>query len=147
MEQFSEPRIFEKIRLFDELSRKQGKRVSKNAPGFLVASIREDYSSTKAVQTQTRTHVATTVGKALEPSKAEKAHSKEAEQALQQFEIFWNGLTDAEQSAFDLEALSRADKFSAKQYDSNREGKGSLFKAARLRILMSPFRERELKNH
>ncbi|WP_442483394.1 replication initiator protein A [Aeoliella sp. SH292] len=45
--EFSAPRIEEKIGVFDWLTSRRDKRISANAPGFLVTAIRKDYAAPK----------------------------------------------------------------------------------------------------
>jgi hypothetical protein len=121
-------RIRERIEMFDWLSEKKDKRVSKNPGGYLAESIRKAYVApkgfeSKAEQERKRAAEAERRRKAEEAKKRAEAEQLAREQAEQKrIADYLETLTQSEREALEAEAIAKANPFFAQSY---RRAKGN----------------------
>ena len=132
--------IQERIEVFDWLSEKKDKRVSKNPGGYLAESIRKGYVPPKGFESKIarekkqadeleRTRQAE---EAKRRTEAEERAREEAEQL--RVSDYLDSLTPEEREALQAEALAKANPFFAQQY---RRSKGNAKSEARyLRLIV-----------
>jgi plasmid replication initiation protein len=131
--------IRERIEMFDWLSEKKDKRVSKNPGGYLAESIRKGYVApkgfeSKAEQEQKRAAEAERRRKAEESKKRADAEQLARDQAEQKrIADYLESLTASEREALEAEALAKANPFFASQL---RRAKGNPESEARYRKLI-----------
>src|SRR6185312_12449073 len=115
--------IRERIEMFDWLSEKKDKRVSKNPGGYLAESIRKGYVAPKGFER-----------KAEESKKRAEAEQLARDQAEQKrITDYLESLTASEREALEAEALANANSFFASQL---RRAKGNPESEARYRKLI-----------
>jgi hypothetical protein len=129
--------IRERIEMFDWLSEKKDKRVSKSPGGYLAESIRKGYVApkgfeSKAEQERKRAAEAERRRKAEEAKKRAEAEQLAREQAEQKrITDYLETLTPSEREALEAEALAKANPFFASQYrrnEGNPEGEARYLK-------------------
>jgi hypothetical protein len=115
-------RIEAKLEVYDWLVARKDKRVSKNPPGFLVKSIREDFASPRGFvsreeQEQRKRDEAKKASEKAEAKRKEEEEERardEAEKARSK--SFWESLPPGEKERVRAEALAKAQDYCLKQY-------------------------------
>jgi hypothetical protein len=112
-----------KIEVFDWLRENGKDRLFRNAPGYLVKSIEDDYAPPSGFEAG-QVRAERSRAKALEQGRAreEKARVRGLEEARREAEKepaarYWNSLPPPEQEALTAEALSLADPWLLTQYE------------------------------
>jgi Replication initiator protein A len=109
---FPADQIQTKLEVFDWLVSKQDKRVSKNPGGYLVESIRKNYSTPKGFETQTernqRLAVETEQRRKVEAAKRQAAVDQQAREEAERARIqaYWDSLSAAAQEQLWTDALA-----------------------------------------
>lgn len=137
VEKFPQEIIWEKIKFHDSLVAKKDKRISKNPAGFLVSAIKEDFKTGDLCSSKPT--VRAVLKKIPPPSPFYEVKEAQSRKNQNKFDLWWQGLTIPEQNEFEQAALASADKFSLRQYESGKEGQGTLFRTVRMNILLSHF--------
>jgi len=118
-------RIRLKLEVFDWLLSNKDKRVTKSPSGYLVTSIRNDYTEPKGFESKEEKakRLKAEVEKrklAEEAKRAAEAEASAREEAdKRRIEAHWNGLSPAEQEELWKEALAKAPSFLVGQYRRN----------------------------
>lgn len=146
VEKFSEEKILEKIKYHDSLTKQNDKRVSKNSAGFLVTAIKNDFTDPTTIKPIASQAPRPSMINRPAPSIIDEAKKEEARKLNEAYLAWWNSKNQVEQDAIEQKAVTQADKFSARQYESGKEGQGTLFKAARQNILMGYFEKSMLSD-
>lgn len=126
--------IQERIEVFDWLSGKKDKRVSKNPGGYLAESIRKGYVPPKGFESKMarerkQADELERKRQAEEAQRRAEAEERACEEAEQlRVDAYLASLTVEEREAFQAEALAKADPFFARQY---RRSKGDARSEAR----------------
>ena len=134
---YSPTSIQEKINFFDTLLRNGDKRVSKNPPGFLVSSIRNDFTTSVETRRLKISKPTKTPTPSTEPIISPEDIAQR--EALQNFTTWFSSLTQEQRDQFESEAVSKADVFSSRNYRESKHSSGHLFKAVREKILLNHF--------
>jgi hypothetical protein len=127
-------RIQERIEIFDWLSEKKDRRVSKNPGGYLAESIRKGYVPPKGFESKTarekkQADELERKRQAEEAKRRTEADERTREEADQlRVSAYLDSLTPEEREAFQAEALAKANPFFAQQY---RRSKGDAKSEAR----------------
>jgi hypothetical protein len=120
---FPPERIAVKIEVFDWLRENGKDRLFRNAPGYLVKSIEEDYAPPTGFETSVaRAERARTKALERERVREERARIRGREEARREAEEapvlrYWNSLSPAEQETLKALALSQADPWLLTQYE------------------------------
>jgi hypothetical protein len=131
---FDAQRIEEKIRLVEWLKEKKDSRITRNAAGFLVKAIQDNYplpaEMTAAAPTSSREGVRA-------PKNSEQRTRRDnSEKALRSaIDAFWSSLSEDEKHSLEEDALRGGNKFLVRQYVTTKENGGPLFEAARSTLL------------
>ena len=126
--------IQERIEIFDWLSGKEDKRVSKNPGGYLADSIRKGYVPPKGFESKTDREKKQADELELKRQAEEARRRTEAEERAREeanqlrVSAYLDSLTPEEREAFQAEALAKANPFFARQY---RRSKGDAKSEAR----------------
>jgi plasmid replication initiation protein len=151
---YSPERIAEKIAIHDWLLGRADKRCSANPPGFLVAAIQDDFPAPTGFlktreQAKSELRVITTPIDTLAPSRSPENQDRIREQesvaanALdQQFDTFWDGLSEREREEFERQAFDHAEPFNQRFYVERKQEGGILFKTIRRTILLAELMRR-----
>lgn len=125
-----------RIEVFDWLIEKKNSRVIKESPtGYLVSSIRNRYLSLpkgfepKAARAQKLKVESDRRREEAEVAERKLEHRRRAEHAEAQMKTFWSNLSEAEQEAFDAEALREADPARAAAYLDAKQRRNPLLKS------------------
>jgi len=146
---YSPERIAEKIAIHDWLLGRADKRCSANPPGFLVAAIQDDFPAPTGFlktreQAKSELRVITTPIDTPAPSRSPenqdriRAQESVVANALdQQFDTFWDGLSEREREEFERQAFDHAEPFNQRFYVERKQEGGILFKTIRRTILLA----------
>ena len=143
--------IRERIEMFDWLTEKQDKRVSKNPAGYLAESIRKGYAAPKGFESKAdrerkrdaELERRRKTEEAKRRAEAEQQAREEAEQA--RIKNYLESLTSEERAALESEALAKANPFFASQY---RRAKGNTESEARyLKLIVETHVSGILESH
>ncbi|MCX6924867.1 MAG: hypothetical protein NT154_16895 [Verrucomicrobia bacterium] len=130
-------RIRSQLEVFDWLTAQRDTKVSKNPPGFLVASIRGEYAPPKGFipqrQREQRATEAAEQQRRLEErrQKQEAARQAKAQARDEAVSQFWQSLSEPERRRLESEALKQASPVRRRFLEQG----GSLGEAARKTIL------------
>jgi len=136
---FAKETILEKLAVHDWMLSARDRRCSENPAGFLVAAIQGDFpapagflKSREEAKSQLR------VVKEVTPRKEESDTVRDG------FHAWWQERSPEERDTFELRALERSDSFTRRHYLEGKAVQGSLFKAARVKMLLDLYRDEEL---
>lgn len=106
--------ILLKIDVFDWMTEKKDKRITKSPAGYLVDSIVKDYAAPKGYVSKQDRQRHDEARQAREREEAEQRRRKQKEDTLQRAErqavnAYWDSLTPEQQAAHDAEAIVQAD--------------------------------------
>lgn len=131
VQEFPTERIEEKLRYFDWLTSRKDKRVSANAPGFLVAAIRNDYALPKDFwKSQSKKPQKT-------PAVAPVKKTTADEDSNQDVQDFLASLTPEQMTRIEALALEAADPLTADGYKRSQESGGPAFLAYQRMVVAS----------
>jgi len=143
---FPEPHLRTQLEVFDWLVAKHDPKVSRNPPGFLVGSIRDDYAPPKAFLAevaQRQKHAEATARREQERGQGRARAAARAAQLQARAEAirrFWETLTGAERTVAEREALDLATGLQRRMLE-----RGGSLGAATLRSLREGYALRRLK--
>jgi hypothetical protein len=135
--QYPLDRVRSQLEVFDWLMAQRDAKVSKNPPGFLVASIRGEYAPPKGFVSQQQREQRAQEAAERQRRVAERRQKQEAarqaktqarEEAVQQF---WQSLSEEERRRLETEAYKQASPFQRKYLEHD----GALGDATRKAIL------------
>jgi hypothetical protein len=146
VQQHPAERIEAKLEVFDWLREKQDKRVAKSPAGYLVKSITDDYAAPKGFESRAaRQARAAAKRRADQQAAADRRRQQEqearAQAERQAVDAYLQGLTPAERTALEAEALARADPEARQVYE---EAAPARFRASVLRGLVRAHVAQEL---
>jgi hypothetical protein len=145
---YPEHRVAEKIAMHDWLVARADKRCSANPPGWLVTAIQEDFplptgflKSKEQSKAELRviSNPLRAVGETVTPPDHPVREPVEATLEERQFDLYWEGLSLAEQEAFEIRAVDHAEPFDQRFYRDGQERGGLLFKTVQRRVLLKYF--------
>lgn len=142
--------IEDKISFVDWLRGRADPRISKNAAGFLVKAIRENYPVPDEMRLEAEVQVQRANQKVQLQAAASNADRSAREKELKEMELrvrldsFWNALSGSERKQIEQEALRAADKFLRDQYEKGKGRGGPLFDATRRAILDKELKRRTI---
>jgi plasmid replication initiation protein len=147
-------RIAEKIAIHDWLLGRADKRCSANPPGFLVAAIQDDFPAPIGFlktreQAKSELRVITTpIDTAAQSCRSENQDRIRAQESVvvnaldQQFDTFWDSLSEPEREEFERQAFDHAEPFNQRFYVERKQEGGILFKTIRRTILLAELMRR-----
>lgn len=130
---FPAARIEEKLAIFDWLVTRRDKRVSTNAPGFLVAAIRNDYAAPKDFRKSKPTKL---------PSPVDEAKRDESFPVVEPdgvVEAYLATLTAEQYAELEAAAVAAADPLTAEGYRRTKKTGGPTFAAYQRMVLAKHF--------
>ena len=123
VKQFAAERIEEKLAIFDWLVERRDKRVSSNAPGFLVAAIRKDYAAPKDFR---KSKPLTPHPRVAEVSPCESVVQSQFDGAV---EVYLATLSAEQRAELEAAAVVDADPLTAEGYRRTQKTGGPTFVA------------------
>ena len=148
---FSAQRIAEKIAIHDWLVGKADKRCSSNPAGWLIVAIQEDFPAPVGFlksREQAKSELRIITSPVTNPAPLRAAENQDRvkdevpatpTEQDQQFDLFWDRLSDSEREQFEKDAFEQAEPFNQRVYMERKERGGSLFKTVQRKILIGYF--------
>ncbi len=126
-------RIEEKLAIFDWLVTRRDKRVSTNAPGFLVAAIRKDYAAPKDFR---KSKPPKSPSRATETNRNESVSGVESDGIV---EAYLGTLTAEQHAELEAAAVAAADPLTAEGYRRTKKTGGPTFAAYQRMVIAKHF--------
>ena len=142
---FSEQHIEEKLQLHDHLVAQKDRRISRNAPGFLAASIRHDYKEPPSNRRASAT-VSDIRGKTVAPAPAATEKAGTVSQLKNsperdEFQKHWDGLPIEDRIRLERDAMQRASQFHRDTLKRLESSDHALLQEMRMQIVSEYWRQ------
>ncbi len=142
---FSEQHIEEKLQLHDHLVAQKDRRISRNAPGFLAASIRHDYKEPPSNRRASAT-VSDIRGKTVAPAPAATEKAGTVSQLKNsperdEFQKYWDGLPIEDRIRLERDAMQRASQFHRDTLKRLESSDHALLQEMRMQIVSEYWRQ------
>lgn len=140
VQQFPAERIAEKLALFDELTGRRDKRISRNPPGFLAEAIRRDFQVRSMPPAETERPPA----KPRSPRVSKPPDESPVEPATLAALAYWNELSEVDQTLLEAQAVRAGNRFRVETYRRLQGARNALFEQVRQQLVIEFICDRQL---
>ena len=140
MQRFPAERIAEKLALFDELTGRRDKRISRNPPGFLAEAIRRDFQVRSTPPTKSKIPPT----KPRSPRGSKPPDESLVDPATLAALAYWNGLSEVDQSLLEAQAVESGNRFRVETYRRLQGARNTLFEQVRQQLVIEFICDRQL---
>jgi len=140
VQQFPAERIAEKLGLFDELTARRDKRISRIPPGFLAEAIRRDFQVRSMPPAESKKPPA----KPRSPRVSKPPDESPVEPATLAALAYWNELSEVDQSLLEAQAVESGNRFRVETYRRLQGARNALFEQVRQQLVIEFICDRQL---